>query len=58
VKRIFVFQVDEVTERRRIFQNEELHNLFSSPNTHYYSYQIKEDEMGGACISNWDMGIA
>jgi hypothetical protein len=48
LRRIFGPKRDEVTGDWRKLQNEELHNLYSSPNIN----QIKEDEMGRACSTN------
>jgi hypothetical protein len=38
---------DETIGRWRKLHNEELHNLYSSPND-----QVKEDEMGRACSTH------
>jgi hypothetical protein len=40
---------DEVTGGWRKLHTEELHNLYSSPSHD----QVKEDEMGRACSTNW-----
>jgi hypothetical protein len=44
---IFGPKGDEVMGDWRELHNEELHNLYSSPND-----QVKEDEMGRACSTN------
>jgi hypothetical protein len=48
VLRIFGPKRDEVTGGWRKLHNEELHNLYSSPNI-IRMFQVKEDEMGKAC---------
>jgi hypothetical protein len=45
---IFGLKRDEVIGDYRKLNNEELHNLYSSPNND----QVKEDEMGRACSTN------
>jgi hypothetical protein len=49
VLRIFGPNRKEVTGAWRKLHNEELHNLYSSPNI---IDQVKEDEMGRACSTN------
>jgi acyl-coenzyme A synthetase/AMP-(fatty) acid ligase len=46
LRRIFVPKRDEVKRDWRTLHNEEVHNLYSSPNI---IRMIKEDEMGRAC---------
>jgi hypothetical protein len=46
LRRIFGTKRDEVTGAWKKLHNEELHNLYSSPN------QVKEDEMDRACSTN------
>jgi hypothetical protein len=47
LRRIFGPRRDEVTGDWRKLHNEELHNLYSSPNR-----MIKEDEIDRACSTN------
>jgi hypothetical protein len=47
LRSIFVPKREEVVGGWRRLHNEELHNLYASPNI--FTYQIKEDERGGAC---------
>jgi hypothetical protein len=54
LRRIFGPKRDEVTGCLRKLHNEELHNLYSSPNT---NDQVKEDEMSRACSTNWENGM-
>jgi hypothetical protein len=49
LRRIFGPKRDEVLGGCRKLHNEELHNLYSSPNTDNYNDEVKEDEMGRAC---------
>jgi hypothetical protein len=49
---IFVPKRDEVTGGWIKLHNEELHNLYCSPN---WDDQIKEDEMGGTCSAYGEM---
>jgi hypothetical protein len=46
LRRIFVPKRNEVTGEWRKLHNEELHDLYSSPN------KIDKNEMGGACSSD------
>jgi hypothetical protein len=48
LRRIFGPKRDEVTGEWRKFHNEELHNLYSSPDTRIIR-QVKANEVGGAC---------
>jgi hypothetical protein len=48
LRRIFVPKRDEVTGEWRKLHNEELHNLYSSPDIIRQS-QVKANEVGGAC---------
>jgi hypothetical protein len=50
LRRIFGPKRDEVTRDWRKLHNEELHNLYSSPNIEWSS---QGDEMGRACSTNW-----
>jgi hypothetical protein len=47
LRRIFGPKRDEVTGGWRKLRNEELHNLYSSPNT-IFNCPVEEDEMGAA----------
>jgi hypothetical protein len=49
LRRIFGPKRDEVTGDSRKLHNEQLHNLYSSPNI---IDQVKEDGMGRACSTN------
>jgi hypothetical protein len=49
-RRIFGPKRDDVTGDWRKLHNEELHNLYSSPNI--IIIKSKEDEMGRACSTN------
>jgi dihydrofolate reductase len=49
LRRIFGPKSDEVTKQCRKLHNDEVHNLYSSPNI--FS-MMKEDEMGRACSTN------
>jgi hypothetical protein len=51
LRRIFGPKRNEVTGDWRKWYNEELHNLYSSPNNNQND-QVREDEMGGACSTN------
>jgi hypothetical protein len=51
LRRIFGPKRDDVTGVWRKLHNEELHNLYSSPNI-IFNDQVKEDEMGRACSTN------
>jgi hypothetical protein len=48
LRRIFGPKRDELTGQWRKLHNEELHNLYSSPD-YYYADQIEENEVGGPC---------
>jgi predicted RNA-binding protein YlqC (UPF0109 family) len=50
LRRIFGPKGDEVTGGWRKLHDEELHNLYSSPNI--MNFQVKEDEMGRVCSKN------
>jgi hypothetical protein len=50
IRRISGPEKDEVTGGWRKLHNEELHNLYSSPNI--ISDQINEDEMGVVCSTH------
>jgi hypothetical protein len=49
LKRIFGPKKEDVSERWRRLHNEELHNLYPSPNSIRQDH-IKENEMHRACI--------
>jgi hypothetical protein len=49
LRRIFGPKRDEVTAELRKLHNEELHDLYASPNK---NNQVEEDEMGEACSTN------
>jgi hypothetical protein len=49
LRRIFGPKRDEVTGKWRRLRNEELYDLYSSPNIYYSWDEIKKNEMGGAC---------
>jgi len=49
LRRIFGPKRDEVTGEWRKLHNEELNNLYSSPNIVRVIKKIKKNEMGGAC---------
>jgi hypothetical protein len=49
LRRIFGHKRDEVTGEWRKLHNEELHNLYLSPNI---IRQVKADEVGGACSTH------
>jgi hypothetical protein len=51
LRRIFAPKKDEATGGCSKLHNEELHNLYSSPNI-INDDQVKEDEMGRACSPN------
>jgi hypothetical protein len=51
LRRIFGPKRDEVIGGWRKLHNEELHNSYSSPSI-IRIYQVKEDEIGGACSTN------
>jgi acyl-coenzyme A synthetase/AMP-(fatty) acid ligase len=51
LRRIFGPRRDELTKDWRKLHNEELHNLYSSPNI-IRMIKSKEDEMGRACSTN------
>jgi hypothetical protein len=50
LRRIFGPKRDEVTGEWRKLHNEELHNLYSSPDI---IRQVKANEVGGACGTHW-----
>jgi hypothetical protein len=54
LRRIFGLKKDEVTGEWRKLHNEELHNLYSSPDIirQVKSSQVKANEVGGACRSH------
>jgi hypothetical protein len=56
LRRIFGPKRDEVTGDWRKLHNEELHNLYSSPNI-TRMIRIKEVEMGRACNTNGRRGM-
>jgi hypothetical protein len=49
VRKTFGNKWDEVTGKWRRLHNEELYDLYSSPNTCYSGDQIKKNEMGREC---------
>jgi hypothetical protein len=49
LKGIFGPKRKEVAGGWRRLHNEERHDLYASPNTIKVMFQVKEDEMGGAC---------
>jgi hypothetical protein len=51
LRRIFGLKRDEVTGEWRKLHNEELRDLYSSPNI-IRIIQVEEDEMGGPCSTN------
>jgi hypothetical protein len=51
LRRIFGPKRDEVTGEWRKLHNEELHDLYSSPNI-IRIIKVEEDEMGGVCSTN------
>jgi hypothetical protein len=51
LKKIFGPKRDEVTGDWKKLHNEELHNLYSSPNI-IRMIKVKENEMGRACSTN------
>jgi hypothetical protein len=48
LRRIFGPKRDEATEGWRKLRNEELHDLYSSPNI----VRVRENEMGGVCSTD------
>jgi hypothetical protein len=57
LRRIFAPKRDEMAEGWRKLHNEELHNVYSSPNI-IRMIQVKEDEMDRAFSMNGAMHIA
>jgi hypothetical protein len=48
LRKIFGPKTDELAGERRRLHQEELYDLYPSPNNYYYlSYKIKKNEMGG-----------
>jgi hypothetical protein len=52
LRRIFGPMKDEVTGELRKLHKEELCDLYSSPSI-ITNNTVEEDEMGGACSTNW-----
>jgi hypothetical protein len=51
-RNIFGPKMVEVTGGWRKLHNEELHDMYSLPSI-MRNYQVEEDEVGGACNTNW-----
>jgi len=53
LRRKVVAKRDEVTDAWRKLRNEELNDLYCSPNIHYSDEQIEMNEMGWTCCTYW-----